>query len=194
MRSARAATAEDELRAFLGGASGDRHISAAEMRAFLVAVGAWGTEPAFRDFGWPASWAAACEKLGADPAAGLPVDCLRRYHERYRWGRLETDLALLRRHDGSAVPTRSHWDHVRHALARPHSAAPPRLPRVAVFDVPDVKAAKLRGELLAYPLDPADAATAAALAAAGQGSLSLGLRPLQAAPSGAGRQRVVVSQ
>ena len=36
-----------------------------------------------------------CRRLGAEPARGMPMASFRKFHERYRWGKLEADVAAL---------------------------------------------------------------------------------------------------
>jgi hypothetical protein len=74
---------------------GDGCVSSEEMKAFLAAVGAWGSEVVYTDAGWVQGWPAICAILGADRERGLPLEALQRYHEKYRPGKLTSDLAKL---------------------------------------------------------------------------------------------------
>jgi hypothetical protein len=54
-------------------ANADGFIDAAELKRFLVAVGAWESETVYTDAAWTQSWPAICQILGADAAEGLPL-------------------------------------------------------------------------------------------------------------------------
>jgi hypothetical protein len=55
-------------------------IDHAEMKIYLEAVGAWGTEPVYTDAGWQASWPKICRMLDADGSQGLPVASFKKFH------------------------------------------------------------------------------------------------------------------
>jgi Ca2+-binding EF-hand superfamily protein len=57
----------DELFRFVKAFDSDSDgcISAAEMREYLVAVGAWGTEPIYAEPAWSDAWPSVCTMLGA---------------------------------------------------------------------------------------------------------------------------------
>ena len=67
-----------------------------EFKMYLQAVGAWESEPAFTDDHWESSFPAICLMLGApDSTKGMSLVEFTRYHERYREGQAEDDLAEL---------------------------------------------------------------------------------------------------
>ena len=64
-----------------------------EMKAYLKAVGEWESEPLYTEAEWSVSWPHLLEMLGAeDIEKGLPLASFQLYHERYRGGKLVSDL------------------------------------------------------------------------------------------------------
>jgi hypothetical protein len=84
-------------------ANHDEVMDAEEMKLYLVAVGAWGSEPVYTDEKWPRAWPGICSLMevdGAqgkmvDGAQGLPLSSFKMYHEKYRRGKLAHDLNQL---------------------------------------------------------------------------------------------------
>jgi hypothetical protein len=73
----------------------DGFIDAAEMKAYLTAVGAWGSETVYTDANWPRAWPAIVKMLGGGGDWGLAIGHFKAYHEKYRPGKLESDLEQL---------------------------------------------------------------------------------------------------
>jgi hypothetical protein len=84
-------------------ANHDEVMDAEEMKLYLVAVGAWGSEPVYTDEKWPRAWPGICSLMEADGAQGkmpdgaqgLPLSSFKLYHEKYRRGKLAHDLNQL---------------------------------------------------------------------------------------------------
>jgi hypothetical protein len=76
-------------------ANHDGYIDVAEMKLFLIAVGAWETEAVYMDDKWPRAWPGICQMMQADSTKGLPLGSFTMYHEKYRKGKLAHDLNQL---------------------------------------------------------------------------------------------------
>ena len=63
---------------------------------YLQAVGAWNSEPVFTDERWASGFPAICRMLGGpDSTQGMSLAEFTRYHENYRQGHAEADLAAM---------------------------------------------------------------------------------------------------
>jgi hypothetical protein len=80
----------------------DRYIDEAEMKRYLVAVGAWESEAVYTDTKWPKAWPGICKMMQADSTKGLPLTSFEMFHEKYRAGKLQSDLEQL-----EAMPARN---------------------------------------------------------------------------------------
>jgi hypothetical protein len=76
-------------------ANHDEFMDIKEMKLFLVAVGAWGSESVYTDEKWPRAWPGICTMMKADGEQGLPLSSFKIYHEKYRRGKLAHDLDQL---------------------------------------------------------------------------------------------------
>ena len=76
-------------------ANRDGYIDEAEMKLYLVAVGAWETEDVYTDTKWPRAWPGICTIMTAGSTKGLPLESFKLYHEKYRKGKLAHDLNQL---------------------------------------------------------------------------------------------------
>jgi hypothetical protein len=76
-------------------ANHDEFMDVGEMKLYLVAVGAWGSEPVYSDEKWPRAWPGICALMEADGEQGLPLSSFKMYHKKYRRGKLAHDLNQL---------------------------------------------------------------------------------------------------
>jgi tetratricopeptide (TPR) repeat protein len=77
--------------------NGNGFVDKHEFKAYLKAVGEWGTDPLYQEMEWIQSWPLVCDLLGvADISKGLDMNAFFRYSERYRKELLRSDLAVLR--------------------------------------------------------------------------------------------------
>jgi hypothetical protein len=73
-------------------ANRDEFMDMGEMKLYLVAVGAWGSEPVYTDEQWSRAWPRICTMMRADAVRGLPLSSFKVYHEKYRRGKLSIGL------------------------------------------------------------------------------------------------------